>query len=422
MDVGERFGRTWLVGLVVPLALAARALPGAPPGDWPQFGGPRRDNKSTETGLLTRWPVGGPKRLWVAEGIGEGFSTVAVAAGRAFVTGNLRGKTVITALALDGATKWRVPNGPACRHDHPGARGTPTVRDGRLYHENADGDVVCLDAAGGKEIWSLNILRRFRGRNIRWGLSESLLLDGNHVICTPGGEDAGIVALDQATGKTAWVCRETHQKPGYCSPIVFDYGGVRQIATLMARSAVGIDARTGRLLWQVPHLAKFDENISMGIYHDGALLFSTRTSGTVLLKLKVVDGKIGVDVAWRAREVDNHHGGLVLLDGHVYGDCIRDPRGHWACLDWATGRRTLATDLIGCGSLTYADGLFYVMNHRRRVALVRPSPAALEVVSRFDLPNVGRGPSWAHPVVCGGRLYLRYSDRLYCYDIRRPAE
>ena len=313
-------------------------------------------------------------------------------------------------------------NGPACRHDHPGARSTPTIHGGRLYHENADGDVVCLDAESGEEVWSLNILRRFRGRNIRWGLSESLLIDGNHVICTPGGEDAGIVALDKATGRTVWVCRETHNKPGYCSPIAFEYGGARQIATLMARSAVGIDARTGRLLWQIRHIAKFDENIGKGVYHDGALFFSTRTSGSVLLKLKVVDGKIGVEVAWRSREMDNHHGGVVLLDGHVYGDCIRAPGGDWACLEWATGRRTLATDLIGRGSLTYADGMFYVMNHRRKVALVRPSPTALKVVSRFDLPDVGHGPSWAHPVVCGGRMYLRYSDRLYCYDIRRSGE
>jgi len=392
-----------------------RARAGA---DWPQFNGPNRDNKSTETGLLKRWPEGGPKRLWMAEGIGEGFSTVAVAAGRVYVTGNVRNATVITALGLDGATKWRVRNGPACRHDHPGARSTPTIDSGRLYHENADGDVICLDAASGKEIWSLNILRQFGGRNIRWGLSESLLIDGNHVVCTPGGPNAGLAALDKATGKTVWVCRETTQGPGYASPIVFEYAGVRQIATLLARSAVGVDARTGKLLWQVRHIAKFDENIGTGIYHDGRLFFSTRTSGSLLLKLKSEGGKVGVEEAWRTREMDDHHGGVVLLGGHFYGDCMRSRGGAWACLELAAGRRTLTTDLIGRGSLTYAEGLLYVMNHRRGVALVRPSPRALEIVSRFELPDVGQGPSWAHPVVCGGRLYLRYSNRLYCHDIR----
>ena len=411
------------VGALATIASLASAVgPAAAGPDWPQFHGPRRDNKSTETGLLKRWPEGGPQLLWTAEGIGEGFSTVAVAGQRVYVTGNLRNGTVITALSLDGTAKWRVRNGPACRHEQPGARGTPTIDGGRLYHENADGDVACLDAETGKRHWTRNILREFRGRNIQWGLSESLLIDGNHVICTPGGEDAGIVALDKATGKTAWVCRETKDKPGYCSPIVFEHGGVRQIATLMARSAVGVDARTGKLLWSFRHVTPFDENIGTCIFHDGRLFFSTRTTGSVLLKVKVEGGRVGVDEVWRCGELDNQHGGVVLLDGHLYGDCLRARGGAWACLQLATGRRTLATALVGRGSLTYADGLFYVMNHRRTVALVRPSPESLEIVSRFELPKVGRGPSWAHPVVCGGRLYLRYSDRLYCHDIRRTRK
>ena len=174
-------------GALAAIALSVCALAGLA-HEWPQCHGPRRDNRSDETGLLREWPPEGPRLLWSAKGIGEGFSTVAISGGLVYTTGNLSKETVITALGLDGQVKWRATNGPAYRRASPGTRGTPTIDDGRLYHENADGDVVCLDARMGRRIWSLNILDRFRGRNITWALAESLLVVGNEVICTPGGQ------------------------------------------------------------------------------------------------------------------------------------------------------------------------------------------------------------------------------------------
>lgn len=410
--------------------LCAAALAGpAGAADWPQFHGPRRDNMSAETHLLKQWPEGGPKLLWTASGLGEGFSTVAVVGdasgaaerGRIYTTGNVGPHTVITCLDLAGKAVWRARNGPAYRRSHPGTRSTPTIEAGRLYHENADGDVVCLDARTGKPVWSLNILKKFGGRNIEWGLAESLLIDGGKVICTPGGEQAGLVALDKQTGRTVWVCEDTRDKPGYCSPTIIRHGGLRQIVTMMARSIVGVHPETGKLLWRFAHTAPFDENITTPIHHDGRIFMSSRTTGSRLVRLTVAGERVTAEQVWFSKAMDNQHGGVILLDGCLYGDCLRGRGGPWACLDFATGKTLYAGRGIGRASLTYADGLLYLLNHRGTVALVKPTPRAFEAVSRFQIPRGGRGPSWAHPVVCGGRLYIRHGDFLYCYDIKQPG-
>ena len=400
------------------LAALSRLATAAAVAEWPQFHGPRRDNRSGETGLLKQWPPGGPRLLWTAKGIGEGFSTVSIADGRIYTAGSIGRETVVTALGLDGKVRWTARNGPAHRGSPGGTRGTPTFDAGRLYHENADGDVVCLDARTGKAIWSLNILRKFGGRNITWALSESLLIDGRNVIATPGGKGAGLVALDKDTGATVWVCRETSDKPGYCSPIAVDYRGLRQIVTMLARSAIGVHARTGKLLWSVQHVTPHDENISVPIFHDGCILVSTQYTGARLLRLKVEGDRAAVEELWHSKALDNQHGGVLLVDGYLYGSCRQPSRGPWACLELRTGKRMYAERGIGRGSLTYADGMLYALNHGRTVALVRPNPRTFQIVSQFSIPPGGRGPSWAHPVVCDGRLYLRHGDFLYCYDIK----
>ena len=409
--------RVVAVALAAALLLSGSAGAGEAPA-WPQFHGPRRDNKSDETGLLKQWPPGGPKLLWTAKGIGYGYSTVAIASGIIYTTGNIKRDTVITALGLDGKGRWTAKNGPAYLRSYPGTRTTPTLEGGRLYHKNAEGDVVCLDARTGKPVWSLNILRKFNGRNIMWGLAESLLIDRGNVICTPGGADVGIVALDKKTGETVWTCKGTIDKPGYCSPIVFEYKGLRQIVTLMARSIVGVNADTGKLLWRAPHIAYANENITTPIYHDGHVLVSTLTSGARLFKLTVEGDKASAKPVWQNRSLDNQHGGILLLDGHVYGCGLRARRTPWICLELKTGKRLHADRGIGRCSFTYADGLFYALNHTRTAALVRATPRAFKILSQFQVPRGGRGPTWAHPVVCGGRLYIRHADLLYCYDIQ----
>jgi len=424
----ERRG-TWLILSVWALLSAGAAgTPAAEPAreadpaDWPQFHGPRRDNLSSDTNLLKRWPPAGPRVIWRAEGIGDGYATVAIAAGRIYTAGNIDRRTVITALDLSGKRLWRAENGPAYRRTQPGARATPTIAAGKLYHLNGDGDVLCLDARTGKRLWGVNILKRFAGRNVQWGLCESLLVDGGKVFCCPGGKEVGLAALDAETGKTVWTCTDVGEKPGYVSPIVVAWKGLRQVVTVMSGSAVGVSAETGKLLWKYPHAVKYEANIVTPIHHEGHLaLFGTWGRGATLLRLHVDGQACTVKEVWRTTELDNEHGGVVLVDGHLYGQADGDhKRPHWACLELKTGKTTYSVKGVPgrSGSLTWADGMLYLLGDRGTVALVPPSPEGFRIVSRFQLPKQERGASWAHPVVCGGRLYLRHGRFLYAYDVR----
>ena len=399
--------------LALGMALAAS---GGETWEWPQFHGPRRDNRSDETGLLRQWPEGGPKLLWTAKGIGRGFATVAIADGRIYTAGNIGADTAVTALDLDGKPQWTAKNGTASRHQYPGSRGTPTFDGGRVYHESPNGSLVCLDAKTGKQVWGLSILERFGGRNIRWGLAESVLIDGDRLICTPGGTKVSMAALDKGTGKTVWTCEGAHDKPAYASAILVEYGGVRQIITMMSASVVGVHADTGKLLWQQKHPAYEDETVSTPVFHDGLVAVSTLGPGaTQCIKLSVDGGAVSARQAWQTRALDNHHGGILLLDGHLYGTKVRR---EWLCLELATGKVMHRAEGVGKGSLTYADAMLYTYSEKGLVGLVKATPKEHKIISSFRVPKDGRGPNWAHPVVCNGRLYLRHDDVLYCYDVR----
>ena len=411
---------TRILWLALPLVVAGLgphpAAAAEPAPEWPQFHGPNRDNISTETGLLKRWPEGGPKRLWTASGIGYGYSTVAIAGGRIYTTGNIGGDTVITALDLDGRTVWKARNGPAWEREMPGTRGTPTIDGGRLYHENAEGDVACLDSGTGSTLWTLNMVRRFNGRVIRWGLAESLLVDGDRVVCVPGGQAVSMAALDKTTGETVWTCPGTGDKPGYASPILIDYKGLRQIVTMMSASVVGVHADTGRLLWRHDHKAYEEETVSTPVFHDGLIAVSTLGPGAARCLELIVDGQTAsVRQVWQTGVLDNHHGGILALGGYLYGTKVRDT---WVCLDLKTGNVVYKAEGVGKGSLTSADGMLYTYSERGLMGLVKATPEGHDLLSQFPIPEGGKGPAWAHPVVCGGRLYLRHGDFLYCYDIR----
>ena len=401
---------------VAVVLLAASCAMGA---GWPQFHGPRRDNKSTETGLLQQWPEGGPKLIWKATGIGHGFCSVVIANGLIYTTGNVGADTRITAFTLDGKVAWTATNGPACRHQHSGTRSIPALDGDRLYHLNADGDLACLDARSAKRVWALNILRRFGGRNIQWGLAESPLIDGRKLICTPGGADISVVALDKTTGKLIWACKGGGHKPGYASPVAIEHQGLRQYVTMLAKSIIGVHADTGKLLWQLGHTTPFDENIFTPLFHDGHIYFATGHGvGSRLLKPKVEGQTCSAEVVWRTGKLDAHHGGIVLHGGRLYGFCHGARKSRWDVLDFATGKLLYSERTPTKGATTYADGRLYAVNERGLVELIKPVPTARQAVSRFQLPKGGRGPVWAHPIVCGGRLYLRHADTLSAYDVK----
>jgi outer membrane protein assembly factor BamB len=386
---------------------------------WPQFHGPNRDNISTEKGLLKKWPEKGPALLWIAKGLGHGYSTVSIASGMIYTAGNNDEKeTIITALNMDGKELWQVKNGKGWTGDRPGTRGTPTIDGDRLYHESPLGDVVCLQAKTGKKIWELNILDKFKSKNINWALSESLLIDGDNVICCPGGPQTCMVALNKNTGAVVWKAASTNEPAGYSSPIVVEYKGLRIIITLTLKGMIGVNADTGELLWHVKHVSYADENVFTPIFHDGHVFISSIKAGSVKWKINVKDGKASVEEIWRSNKLDNHHGGGVLINGYIYSSSCIYNRGKWICLDWKTGEMKYAETGVGKGSLTYADGLLYMLSENRIVGLVRPTPDSYGLISSFEIPKGGKGNSWAHPVVCDGRLYIRHGDFLYVYSVR----
>ncbi len=392
--------------------------------DWPQFRGPDRDGKSNETGLMQRWPEGGPKLLWEVEGLGEGYSSAAISKGMVYITGMIDRDGYVFAFDLDGRPKWKARYGPEWTRSYQAARCTPTVEEDRLYITSGRGAIYCLNATSGDVVWSVDAAEKYKTQFPRWGMSENVLIDANKVICTPGGEVASIIALDKMTGKVIWECKELTQQACYCNPVVFTRGNHRVVVTMLADSVVGLDARTGKLLWH----DDFDEyhvdrnrlvNANTPVYHDGCI-YTTSGYGNGGAMLRLSADGTSVDRIWTDKVLDVHHGGVVLVDGYIYGSTwTSNSRGDWACLRWDDGKVMYDTKWNGNkGAVIYADGMLYCYDERTgEVGLVEPTPDEFKVVSSFTVAK-GKGPFWAHPSIADGRLYLRHGEYLMVYDIR----
>lgn len=384
--------------------------------DWPQWQGPNRNGLSSETGLLARWPASGPTAVWTATGLGGGYGSVAIAGDRIFVQSS-RGsrQSFINVLRReDGKGVWSKALGPSGSNDRgSGPRGTPTVDGDRVYILTEQGDLWCLKAADGTEVWTRNILRDFGGRQISWLLSESPLVDGNHVIVSPGGPRAGIVALDKMTGKTMWTSQQLSDEAGYASPIAADVGGVRVIMTLTAEAGVGVRASDGKLMWRYQPVANGTANVATPIFFDNKVFYSSAYgTGAALLGLAARDGDVRAEQIYFTRDMQNHHGGLVLVNGHLYGF----HNSILTCMEFLTGKVLWRDRSVGKGTLTYADGNLYILSEDNVVGLAAASPSGYQEKGRFTIADQGL-PSWAHPVVSGGRLYIRNQNVLTAYNI-----
>ena len=388
--------------------------------EWPRFHGPNGDNRSSESGLLKEWPEGGPKLLGTTSGLGFGYAGVSIGEGVICTSGDKDGKTVVTALGLNGRMRWQVENGKARDGGPPGTRGTPTIDGGHVYHESAVGRVVCLAIEDGGQVWSKNILDDLAAGNITWGLAESVLIDGDNLICVPGGSEASVVALNKRTGEIVWKADSAGEKTSYASPQLVEYGGLRIVLAMTGKALIGVNADTGKFLFRFPHETKHDVNALMPIFHDGRVFISSGygTTGSALVRLAVDGEKVTARQEWKSRDLDNHHGGVVLADGYLYGSSHNFNNQKWICLDWETGQLKYADRGVGKGSVTMADGMLYTFSERRDVGLVRATPAGHQLAGRFRIPEGEDGESWAHPVVCGGRLYLRHGTKLFCYDVK----
>jgi len=388
----------------------------SPGTDWPQWQGPDRSGLSKESGLLQQWPASGPSLVWSISSLGAGYGSVAVKGDRIFVQGSKDKQSVIFVLnRADGRGLWSKALGPAGDNDRgPGPRGTPTVDDDRVYVLSESGDLACLKTQDGTAVWQRNILREFGGRNIPWLISESPLVDGNNVIVTPGGPKAGIVALDKMSGKTVWTSKELSDPAGYASCVVANVQGVRAVMTLTSEAGVGVRASDGKLLWRYRQVANSTANVATPIVSNNKVFYtSAYGTGGALLDLTAQAGELTAREVYFTREMQNHHGGVVLVNGYLYGF----NNSILTCLEFATGKPIWRNRSVGKGSLTYADGNLYLQSEDNVVGLAEATPSGYKEKGRFSIPDQGL-PSWAHPVVAGGKLYVRNQKTLAEYDVR----
>lgn len=398
--------------------------------DWPQWRGAARDGLSTEKGLLSEWPKDGPKVAWTVESLGDGYSSLAVVGGRIYTMGNIDGRGHIICLnEKDGSTIWSVPSPTETKlYKHgkgDGARSTPTVEGELLYVEGGGGDVACLKTSDGSTVWATHLVDDFGGKVPSWGFSESPLIDGDKVIITPGGSDGCVAALNKLTGDVLWRSETVRDKAHYCSALAVDSLGVHQIITftggigskkdpVAAPRVIGLDAATGDLLWSYENSANRTANVSTPIFADD-MVFTASAYGTGggLAKLSKTGEGFQAKEVYFERSMQNHHGGIVMIDGYMYGF----GSGGLICMDFRTGEMMWRDRSVRKGSLTYADGHLYCYGEKNEVALVEATPKGYVEKGRFKVAK-GDFPTWAHPVVANGKLYLRDMNKLTCYSVR----
>lgn len=411
-------------GSAVVLLVAASCLladDGSPGGYWPQFHGPRRDNISAEKGLLRQWPDGGPRLIWKFSECGGGYSGVAIVEGMIFTAGDFADKEILIALDLGGNVLWKAQNGDSWTGDHPGCRTTPTYSDGVLYHMNPTGRLAAFQAASGKQVWALDLKEEFGAKPSRWAMAENIIIDGNALLCAPGGRKGRIVALDKTTGARIWTNPDIPDGAAYCSPTIATHNNTRQFITLTQKSVVSVDVPTGKLLWTHPHETKHDQNVTMPIFKNGHV-FASSGHGTGGRLLKIGPNADRVTEVWLNKDLDNCHGGVILVDGRLYGSGCRLYHKGLVCVDFLSGKTVWNEKRMDKVSITYADGMLYCLSDKGRMSLVEANPERHRLVSQFDVPSDKKGLWLSHPVVCGGRLYIRHSSNLFAYDIRASAQ
>lgn len=419
-------------GITLLTLIALTAIVVSPSGadEWTQFRGPSGHGVSAETGLLKSWPEGGPPMLWKIEGCGMGYSSVTFDGDLMFTMGdlNIDGEEEQYMMAYDLTTRervWQTKVGPKHRD---GSRCTPTYDDGRVYGIGTSGDLLCADAKTGEKIWSKSFERDFGGKMMSgWRYSESPLIDGDRLICTPGGKEATMVALDKATGETIWKCAmpdigdRGKDGAGYSTIVISNACGIKQYVQILGRGAIGVEAEDGKFLWGYNRVANGVANItSPVIVGDFAFVTTSYKTGSALLKLVGDgDGIKAEEVFWNGPDVfENHHGGVVRLGAYIYGGDGQN-NGTPVCLDLRTGKPAWKEKAPAGGSAAViaADGNLIFRYDKSDVYLIEATPEEFRIKGKLN-PPTDRGPAWAHPALRDGLLYLRHGNIISCYDLR----
>ena len=401
-------------------AFGARAANIEATKDWPQFGGPARDNISRETGLLKEWPKDGPPLAWKIKGVGEGFSSISVSNGKLFTAGDEGSSSYLFALnEADGSPLWKAKLGATGGGGgYPGPRATPTVDGDRVYMIGQFGDLICCQIADGKELWRTNLNKDLKGKMMSgWGNAESVLVEGDAVICSPGGSAGTLAALDKKSGKVMWRSTDFTDSSAYMSPVVATIEGARQAVVLTDKSVAGIAVADGKLLWRIDRKGQ-TAVIPTPIVKDNMVYVASGYGvGCDLFKVTANDGKFNVEKVYSNKVMVNHHGGVILLGDSLYG--FSDSKG-WTCQDLLTGEaKWKDKDILGKGTISYADGRFYLRGEKDgTIVLMEATPEAHAQKGRLAQPERSDKAAWAHLVIANGKLYVRDEDVLLCYDVK----
>jgi len=412
------------IATVLCIFVSLALLPAAAPAQWPQWRGPHRDGKSADTGLLKEWPAGGPRLSWKSTALGGGFGDISVSGGRLFVMGEKNEESFLIALKeKDGQALWQSKAGKAGAPGwggFSGPRSTPTVANDLVLAVDQWGELICVEAPTGKERWRKNYEKDFGAKRPEWGWAESPLVDGNKVIITPGGSDGAMVALDLRTGRTLWRSKGFSDDAQYSSPALASIGGARQYVQLTMETLAGIAAQDGRVLWETPR--KGSTAVIPDPIVDGNQVYVTSGYGTGCNLFRVSDN-FSVKQEYANKVMANHHGGVVKVGDYLYG--YSDGKG-WTCQNFKTGESVwVEKNKLKKGSIAYADGMLYCREEADKsrsakgtMALLEATPAGFHEKGRFDPPDRSEMHSWAHPVIAGGKLYLRDQEVLLCYDLK----
>jgi len=392
--------------------------------DWREA---NRTGVSSETGLLKLWPDSGATLLWTNTELSKGNSSVSFGKEAMFITGTRDSVDILYCLDMNGKLLWQTVMGRAWNQSFPESRATPTVEGDKVYTCSGMGDIACFEGTNGKIIWSYKASEENKGTYGRWGIAESLLIDGNKLYFSPGGPETMTIALDKTSGAIIWKSASINDKPGYVSPILVNYAGKKTIINVSMNYVFAVDALNGEILWKIAQI--LPANFKQGweqikcvtpLFLDGKVYTTAGYDiGGMMINI-AKDGK-SAQIAWTDSVLDVHHGGVVLIDGYIYGsNWLNNGDGNWCCIDWKTGKKIWEEHWNCKGSIIAAEGMLYIYDEKRgNVGLLRANPKKFDLVSSFQVKLGSAGPFWAHPVIHKGILYLRHSNALMAYDIRK---
>ncbi len=376
--------------------------------------GPHGNGIYNETGLLTKWPDSGPEIMWHFDNLGEGFSSPVFANNMIYVSGGKDEKGFISALDKNGNLLWEKEYGKEFFESYPGVRSSPTVVGDLLYIYSGYGVLTCMDSNNGAIKWQKDLLNDFDGQNIRWGVTETVVVDGDNVFVTPGGKKNNVIALNRFNGNLVWSSEGLGETSAYCTPLLIELPARKLLVTHTADHLIGLDAANGKLLWSYPHPNRWSVHANTPIYEDGGLFcFSGYGQGGEKLELSA-DGS-SVKEVWKSEKLDSRIGGMVMVNGYLYGS--GDTSREWRCVDWKTGDEKYVSKDLTKGVVIYADGMLYCYSERGELALVKATPEKFDLISRTKV-ELGTAQHWAHPVIDNGVLYVRHGSVLIAYKIK----